>query len=214
MFVRWQSRKRRRPAYGYWGRQLHSGRYWAYARKGTSEQDVHWKAVLVESVRVNGNPTQRHIAVLGGITDSAIEFTAQRCHFWDRVIERLDRLGNQITVDDRRRIEAQVANKVPRPTPDEYKAAARRSASSIGWDFLTDAQRTALQDEAAQWQDGQGELVTKLQNLSAAAPATTTCSFCGKTVEQVETIVAGSDANICNECVEQASSAIAERKTP
>jgi hypothetical protein len=197
MFIRWQSRKRRRPAFGHWERP---------------KQDVHWKAVLAESARVNGKPLQRHLAVLGGITDSAIEITAQRCHFWDGVIERLERLGNQITADDRQRIEVQVANKVPRPTPDEYKAEARRSAQMWGWKYLTEPQRAALQDEAAQWRNGQGQLVTELQSLRGAATSPPACSFCGKTADQVETMVASNGAYICNECVERAISAIAERK--
>jgi hypothetical protein len=38
----------------------------------TREPDVHWAAIIVESVRVDGKPTQRHVAYLGGITESAI----------------------------------------------------------------------------------------------------------------------------------------------
>jgi hypothetical protein len=31
-----------------------------YNRKGKTEQDVHWSAIIVESVRVDGEPKQRH----------------------------------------------------------------------------------------------------------------------------------------------------------
>src|SRR6516165_10316892 len=96
MFVRWQSRKRRHPAFGGPGKQIRGGDDWAYTRPGTSEQDKHWAAILVERVRVEGRSTQRHVAYLGGVTDSAIEIAAQRMFFWDDVKQRLDRLSNRI----------------------------------------------------------------------------------------------------------------------
>jgi hypothetical protein len=102
MFVRWQKRKLLRPVFG----------------RG---QDVHWSAILVESRRVDGKPRPCHVVYLGGITDSAIEIDAQRCHFWDRISARLDALGNRITPADRNKIEAVIADKVSRPTPAQYK---------------------------------------------------------------------------------------------
>jgi hypothetical protein len=174
---------------------------------------VHWKAILAESARIDGQPTQRHVAYLAGITDSEIASMVSRCHFWDHVTARLDRLGNRITIEDRRRVEAAVAQEVPRPTPDEYKAQARGTAQRWGWDFLTAPQRAALQDEAGQLQDRQGEAVTEIQGLLAGAPPSPTCSFCGKTAAQVETMVSGNNVYICNECVEQATRTIAKRKT-
>ena len=62
MFVRWQKRKRKSRAFG----------------GGRDRADTHWAAILAESARVNGKPTQQHVAYLGGITDSAIEIAAQR----------------------------------------------------------------------------------------------------------------------------------------
>jgi hypothetical protein len=72
----------------------------------------------------------------------------QPCHIWDHVTERLDQLGNRMAADDRKKIEAAFAAKVPRPSRAEYKKLARASAQSIGWDFLSDRQRGALADEA------------------------------------------------------------------
>jgi hypothetical protein len=139
MFIRWQSRQRQQPSFG---RQR--------------KRDTHWSAILAESVRVDGAPVQRHIAYLGGITESAIKVMAQRCHYWDEASEKLDRLGNRITPADRERIEAAIAEKVPRPTRDEYMDQARRSAQSIGWEWLSKGQRAALQDEAERWQNRDG----------------------------------------------------------
>jgi hypothetical protein len=78
-------------------------------------------AVLVESVRVDGKPRQRHIACLGSITDSRIEVVHQRRYFWDELCARLDRLGNQMSLDDRRRCEAAIALKVPRLSREEHE---------------------------------------------------------------------------------------------
>jgi hypothetical protein len=89
-------------------------------RPGTSEQDVHWAAIVVESVRTNGKPAQRHVAYLGDITDSAIEAVAQRAWFWDEVRRRLDRLADRMLPEDWKRTEGAVANKVPRVSEEPY----------------------------------------------------------------------------------------------
>ena len=93
MFVKWQKRTRRSRAFG-------------------PRTDTHWAAILAESSRVDGKPTQRHIAYLGGITESAIELPAQRAFFWQEVAQQLDQLA--LPKDDRARIEAAVEAKVPR----------------------------------------------------------------------------------------------------
>ena len=85
----------------------------------------HWAAILVERVRVEGRPTQRHVAYLGGVTDSAIEIAAQRMFFWDDVKQRLDRLSNRITAEDRKRIEAAIAAKVPPLTKKQREQCIR-----------------------------------------------------------------------------------------
>ena len=149
MFVRW--RQRNHASFG-----------------GRRRGDTHWRAILVQSARVNGKPTQRHIAYLAGFTESAIEIDAQRCHLWDHISERLDRLGNQITPDDREKIEAAIALKVQRPSAAEYKEIARRGVQLLGWEWITDKQRTALQDEAKQWQGGEGDLIGKIRGAAAA----------------------------------------------
>ena len=49
--------------------------------KGTADQwtdDVPWPALVVENVRIDGKSTQRHIAYLGGLTESAIRSVHQR----------------------------------------------------------------------------------------------------------------------------------------
>jgi hypothetical protein len=111
MFIRWQSRKRGSPAFGHSARV--KGRR---VRADTRKLDVHWATILVEAVRVDGNPKQEHMAHLGGITESAIEILPQRCYFWESVTECLDKLNGRITPDERVRIEHAIADRVPLPT--------------------------------------------------------------------------------------------------
>ena len=101
MFVRWQKRQRMVRAFG--------------RRTGP---DTHWAAILVESVRAAGEPTQRHIAYLGGITESAIKLPAQRAFFWQKVMQQLDQLA--LGKYDRMCIEDALEGKVPRLTRKEY----------------------------------------------------------------------------------------------
>jgi hypothetical protein len=111
MFVRWQTRTRRARAFG-----------------RDPRTDTHWAAILAESQRIDGKPTQRHIAYLGGITESAIELPAQRAFFWKEVTQQLDEL--EVSEDDRARIEAAVEAKVPRLSRREY------NEQLIRWDGL------------------------------------------------------------------------------
>jgi hypothetical protein len=88
-------------------------------------QDVRWTAAVVESVMVSGNPRQRQVALLASITESEIEIVHHRRYFWDAVHERLDQLGNRMSIDDRRRIEAAITHKVPRLSPEEHDASVK-----------------------------------------------------------------------------------------
>ena len=102
MYVRWTHRTR-----------VHGGLF------GDAGQ-VRWKASLIESVRVDGKPRQRHIALLGSFRDSDIENPnyghRSRCDFWDTVTARLDRLGDRVSAEEPRKIEDAIARKVKPPT--------------------------------------------------------------------------------------------------
>lgn len=88
----------------------------------------------MESRRVDGKPRQRHVAYLGGICQSAIDLDTpyQRGHFWVRVVGRLDQLANQITPEQRRKIETQIAAKVTPPTSEDIEQI---NASLEGYGF-------------------------------------------------------------------------------
>ena len=87
--------------------------------------DVRWTAVVVESVRVGGKPRERHVALLASITESGIDIAHQRRYFWDAVHNRLDQLGDRMSIDDRRSIEAAIAHKVPRLSREEHDASVK-----------------------------------------------------------------------------------------
>jgi hypothetical protein len=121
MYVRWQSRKKTRPMF--------------FGRGATG--DVYWGAVLVESIRIDGRPTQKHIASLTYIYESSLTNSSSNCsiveraEFWDRLTKRLDRLGNRVSADDRKKIETAIALKVDRPTKKEREDADRRVAKIL-----------------------------------------------------------------------------------
>jgi hypothetical protein len=97
MFIRWQSRQRRR------------------AKFGRSLSDTHWRAVLVESVRIDGKPRLRHIAYLAGFTESAARIPEQRRLLWEQIQKRLKRLGKRIPPKDRAAIMAALIEKLGNP---------------------------------------------------------------------------------------------------
>jgi hypothetical protein len=47
--------------------------------------------------------------------------------------------------------------------PAQYKDVARDSARLLGWEWLTEPQRAALQDEAKKYQGNGGELVQQIK---------------------------------------------------
>jgi hypothetical protein len=105
-----------------------------FLRAANTKQDVRWSAVLVEGKRVKGKPVQRHIAYLGGITESAIAILAQRCVFWRDIGQRLDQLGDRLSPENRQRVEAAIAARVPRPTDQQFAEWDRARAEFFAQD--------------------------------------------------------------------------------
>ena len=82
-------------------------------------------------MRIDGKPRHHHIAVLVSFTEVELgeSFADHRARLWMDVLERLDRLGERVPRDDRERIEAAVAKKLPRPTKAKL-ARVREERSS------------------------------------------------------------------------------------
>ena len=114
MYVRWQSRK------------LNKSTRWP--KRG----GVYWRAILVENVRVDGKPTQRHIAYLGGITERNIahEKPAHRIYFWNGVEQKLAVLN--FSAKERTTIMQLIAKRVPRVTSRQYEHRVKPTVSIAG----------------------------------------------------------------------------------
>ena len=98
MFIRWQSRHRRRAKFGH-----------------SHESDTHWRAVLVESVRIDGKPRHRHVAYLVGFTESAARIPAQQRLVWERIEKRLKSLSKRIPAKNREAIVAALIKRLGNP---------------------------------------------------------------------------------------------------
>jgi hypothetical protein len=112
MFVRWQT---------YRSQALYP---W---RAEQNDRRARLEAILVESVRVDGKPRQKHIAFLGSIQSDDPKMTTgnsdhaqfwrrmsanSKAYFWRDVTLKLKRLGNRIGPEDHDRIVASIAAKV------------------------------------------------------------------------------------------------------
>jgi hypothetical protein len=113
MYIRWQSRKRTIAAFGY------------------GREDIGWRAILVESVRVDGKPKQRHVAYLVGFTESALTIPAQQRFVWDRVEARLKHLSNRISAEDRDAIMKALVKKIGKPPTKAQRAVFDRERELI-----------------------------------------------------------------------------------
>ena len=113
MFVRWQ--------------QYRSQKLDPYWRKKSDER-ARLKAILVESIRVDGKPRQKHVAFLASISIDQLPANGGASRFWYDVTTRLDRLSNRVSHEDRQRIVASIAEKVGgRPmTANEVKLFGRK----------------------------------------------------------------------------------------
>lgn len=112
-------------------------------------QAQHWAAILCRSTRVNGKPKQTHVAYLGGITKADTKSVERRVEFWDKAMGLLDGLAEKLSSKERRKIEAVLAARVPRPTKAElqrHQRAQRQRAddepllTKVAHDWLQDSE--------------------------------------------------------------------------
>lgn len=103
MFLRWRQRPLRR------------------------QPDSTLEAVLVQSVRVGGQPRQQTVGYLASIRVQYRTAPAHRQAFWRSVERRLAVLD--LPQATRQTLEAQLAQQVPRPTPEELAQLATQRAA-------------------------------------------------------------------------------------
>jgi hypothetical protein len=114
MYVRWQLY--RSQSRNLWQREHNDKR-------------ARLKAILVESVRVDGTPVQKHIAFLGSTRVDRVD----RRRFWYDVMAALDRLHNRVSRQERRQISQAIARKLGSrvPTKAELRAFERERAELL-----------------------------------------------------------------------------------
>src|SRR5262245_49424717 len=93
MYVRWQ---------------LYRSQARNRALRKYNDKRARLKAVLVESVRIDGKPVQKHIAVLGSTSIDG----SDRPRFWYEATTQLNRLSNRVSPQDRARIGEAISTKV------------------------------------------------------------------------------------------------------
>jgi hypothetical protein len=57
------------------------------------------KAILVETVRIDGKPRQKHVAFIASYEANKLDQISTRSTFWRDARQRLDRISDQITAN-------------------------------------------------------------------------------------------------------------------
>ena len=128
---------------------LYAGRMfvrWQQRAKTKFRSSEHWAAILAKNTRVKGKPTHQHIAYLGGITKADAQDAEQRIQFWAKAIEVLDGLRHQISAEERRKIEAALAARVPRPSSSEILRYSRAQQQRADIALQIQALQDQIQD--------------------------------------------------------------------
>jgi|EndMetStandDraft_8_1072994.scaffolds.fasta_scaffold50255_2 hypothetical protein len=84
------------------------------------------RAVLVESKRIDGKPRQLHIAFLGSLDYARRGEIEERWYFWTSALQRLDRLDNRLSAEQRGAIEKALAERVRPLTPAQIETCKKR----------------------------------------------------------------------------------------
>jgi hypothetical protein len=129
-----------------------------YDAFGTPRMFVHWqnsksvarwnarvekinrcRAVLLERIRIDGKSKATYVATIASYVPDASNLILERRNFWKRARERLDKLCDRVTPEDRAEIEAALARRVPPTTPKEEYQAEREAVENMVrlWQSLT-----------------------------------------------------------------------------
>ena len=90
------------------------------------------RALLIESVRVDGKPRQRHLAFLGSVTYQDRNDVEERWQFWRNADQALYRLGNRLSPIQRGEVEKALAERSARSRPPKSRRA-RNESRRVSW---------------------------------------------------------------------------------
>lgn len=108
---------------------------WQYSKsvaRWNGQKVNRCKAILVESVRIGGKPRQKYITFIASYEPHCpawLQLVARKS-FWNRAHDRLDRLSNVISKEDRSKIEEALALRVLPITVEENHQIEREDAAS------------------------------------------------------------------------------------
>src|SRR5215475_61617 len=81
-------------------------------------------------------PTRQHIAYLGGILQDDVKHVERRAAFWAKATAKLDALSKRVSPEERRKLEAALEVRIPKPSSEEirsyHRAQQRRQARRRG----------------------------------------------------------------------------------
>jgi len=111
---------------------------WQASKSTKAGRDVvnRYRAILVESVRVDGKPRQRHVAFLASYEPSRLEADplSTRRYVWARASDALDKLGKRLSPEQRKQIERAMAKRIKPTTEKQNKKLEADSAAR--WEAL------------------------------------------------------------------------------
>jgi hypothetical protein len=104
------------------------------------------QASLIRSHRVDGKVRHEHVAMLG--TVDAPPSVAERLVFWQRLHERMARLGNRIDAATQAKLCGDIHARIPIVTPDDQRALqlANANADERAWSTIVDLHAGTVSD--------------------------------------------------------------------
>jgi hypothetical protein len=123
-----------------------------------------------QAVRIDGDPRQKHVAVIASHQESKIDNIGTRSAFWCKARERLDHIGNQITPADRSKVEAELARRVPPTTPAEDAEVRRQTEESMQEDITAPALATVVRGQGADNKCGVSGDMLSVKNAMRSLP--------------------------------------------
>jgi len=70
-------------------------------------------------------PTRQHIAYLGGILQDDVKHVERRAAFWAKATAKLDALSKRVSPEERRKLEAALEVRIPKPSSEEIRSYQR-----------------------------------------------------------------------------------------
>ena len=81
-------------------------------------------------------PTRQHIAYLGGILQDDVKHVERRAAFWAKATAKLDALSKRVSPEERRKLEAALEVRIPKPSSEEIRSYHRAQQRRLKFSTL------------------------------------------------------------------------------